>query len=121
MGAYANTKAVLNIMACFLKDELLADNIYIYSVDPGATKTQMTSSNQGMPWFVRLLVPLLFGRADKQAQKLVDGVNLALKQQQTGVFIASGKVRHNPPLADDKQVQQDVRGLMDHLIKQNKT
>ncbi|MEM7621244.1 MAG: SDR family NAD(P)-dependent oxidoreductase [Pseudomonadota bacterium] len=115
MDAYAKTKAVLNIMACSLKDELSADNIYIYSVDPGATKTQMTSDNGGMPWFVRLLVPLLFGDAEKQAKKLVNGVDLAVKRQQTGLFISNGKVIDNPPLAHDAQTQANIRQLLDSL------
>ena len=117
MDAYAKTKAVLNIMACFLKDELLADNICIYSLDPGATKTRMTNSNQGMPWFVRLLVPLLFGDAAKQAQKLVRGVDLAVKNRQSAVFISNGKVTSNPPLANDTKIQNRVRTLMDELIE----
>lgn len=117
MDAYAKTKAVLNIMACFLKDELLADNICIYSLDPGATKTQMTNGNQGMPWFVRLLVPLIFGDATKQAQKLVRGVDLAVKNGQTAVFISNGNVTNNPPLANDTEVQNRVRSIMDSLIE----
>lgn len=117
MDAYAKSKAVLNIMACFLKDELLADNIYIYSLDPGATKTQMTNSNQGMPWFVRLLVPLLFGDAAKQAQKLVHAVDGAVKSKQTAVFISNGKIKPNPPLANDAEIQTRVRTLMDSLIE----
>ena len=117
MDAYAKTKAVLNIMACFLKDELFAENIYIYSLDPGATKTQMTDSNQGMPWSVRLLVPFLFGDAAKQAQKLVDGVDLAVQSKQTGVFISNGKIKDNPPLANDTGIQNRVRTLMDSLIE----
>ena len=117
MDAYAKSKAVLNVMACFLKDELLADNIYIYSLDPGATKTQMTNSNQGMPWFVRLLVPLLFGDAAKQAQKLVHAVDDAVKSKQTAVFISNGKIKPNPPLANDADIQTRARTLMDSLIE----
>ncbi|MEL6370760.1 MAG: SDR family NAD(P)-dependent oxidoreductase [Pseudomonadota bacterium] len=117
MDAYAKSKSVLNIMACFLKDELLADNIYIYSLDPGPTKTQMTNSNQGMPWFVRPLVPLLFGDAAKQAQKLVERVDAAVKSKQTAVFISNGKIKPNPPLANDTEIQTGVRTLMDNLIE----
>jgi len=117
MDAYAKTKAVLNITSSFLKDELLAENVYIYSVDPGATKTQMTNGNQGMPWFVRFLAPFLFGDAAKQAQKLVDALEEAVKNKKTAVFISNGKVKPNPPLANDAKVQNSVRALMDALIE----
>ncbi|MEM8845026.1 MAG: SDR family NAD(P)-dependent oxidoreductase [Pseudomonadota bacterium] len=115
LDAYAKTKTVLSIMACFLEDELSEDNVYIYSADPGATKTQMTSGGEGMPWFLRFLVPLLFGNADKQAQKLLDGVDRAIKEKQTAVFISNGKVKKNPAIAYDKQIQNDVRALMDSI------
>ncbi|MEM6603115.1 MAG: SDR family NAD(P)-dependent oxidoreductase [Pseudomonadota bacterium] len=117
MDAYAKSKAVLNVMACFLKDELLKDNIYIYSVDPGATKTQMTTNNQGMPWFVRLLVPLLFGDPYKQAKKLVGSIHSALQNKKNGIFISNGKIKNNPSFASDIQLQDDIRQLMDSLIK----
>ncbi|SMF83389.1 SDR family NAD(P)-dependent oxidoreductase [Pseudobacteriovorax antillogorgiicola] len=117
MDAYAKTKAVLNLMSCFLKDELVADGIYIYSVDPGATKTQMTSKNRGMPWLVRLLVPLLFGDAEKQAGKLVAGVHRALEEKETGLFISSGKVKNHPSFVHDRGVQEEVRKVLDSLIE----
>lgn len=116
MGAYANTKALLNIMAGFLEQELSADHIYIYSVDPGATRTQMTNSNPGMPWLVQLLVPLFFGDPKKQAKKVVHSVHEAAKNKSTGIFISNGKFRSNPPLANDKETQNAVRQLMDNTI-----
>lgn len=115
--AYAKTKAALNVMACFLKDELMEENIYIYSVDPGPTKTGMTSGNQGMPWFVRLLVPFMFGDPAIQAQKLIDGIRRELKRRRTGTFISNGKAKDNPPAALDRQIQDELRELMDVLIE----
>ena len=118
--AYAKTKVALNVMACFLKEELLRDNIYIYSVDPGATKTPMTSGNQGMPWFIRLLAPLLFGDPATQAQKLVDGIDKEMKSNNSGTFISNGKVKENPPVALNSQTQDDLRELLERLIVQSR-
>ncbi|MEO0369192.1 MAG: SDR family NAD(P)-dependent oxidoreductase [Pseudomonadota bacterium] len=116
MDAYAKTKAALNVMACFLKDDLAVDNIAIFSVDPGATKTKMTTSSEGMPWFIKPLVPFLFGDPQKQARKLVNGVQLALEKEKSGAFIANGKIKANPPIAHDEGTQNDLRELMDSLI-----
>ncbi|MEO0367977.1 MAG: SDR family NAD(P)-dependent oxidoreductase [Pseudomonadota bacterium] len=116
MDAYAKSKFVLNLMSCFFKDELAEKNIYIFAADPGATKTQMTDGNEGMPWFVRLLVPLLFGDPSKQAKKLVKGVQRAIEKKDTGLFISNGKIIDNPALANDLHLQQEVRQLMDDLV-----
>ncbi|MEM8936790.1 MAG: SDR family NAD(P)-dependent oxidoreductase [Pseudomonadota bacterium] len=117
MGAYAKSKAVLHVMACFLEEELFNENIYIYSLDPGPTKTQMTTGNQGMPWFIRLLAPLVFGPAAERAQKLLAGVDLALKSKRSAIFISGGKLKSNPPIANDVETQERVRHLMDSLIE----
>lgn len=119
MDAYAKTKAALNVIACFLREEFLADNIYIYTVDPGATKTQMTTSNKGMPWFLRILAPLLFSDPRTQAEKLVNGIHTAQTNEKTGLFISSGKVKENPVFTNDIKIQNDLRELMDNLIQSN--
>lgn len=116
LDAYAKTKSVLNVMSEFLKSELYSDHIYIYSVDPGPTKTQMTSDNGGMPWFVRLLVPIMFGDAEKQSRKLMNAISQAVSRDQTGIFISNGKTRDNPIIAKDPEIQMKVRGLLDQLL-----
>lgn len=116
LDAYAKTKSVLNVMTEFLKAELYSDHVYIYAVDPGPTKTQMTNGNGGMPWFVRLLVPIVFGDADKQSMKLMSALDTAISSHQTGVFISDGKVKENPAIAKDLEVQSEVRRLLEQLI-----
>ncbi|MEM7492480.1 MAG: SDR family NAD(P)-dependent oxidoreductase [Pseudomonadota bacterium] len=116
LDAYAKTKSVLNVMSEFLKFELYSDHVYIYSVDPGPTKTQMTSDNGGMPWFVRLLVPIMFGDAEKQSRKLMNAISQAVSHDQTGIFISNGKTRDNPIIAEDPKIQMKVRGLLDQLL-----
>ena len=118
---YAKTKAVLNVVACFMKDELSKERTLIYAVDPGPTKTQMTSGNQAMPVLVRLLAPIVFGSPAKQAGKLVDKIESEVRLQNTGTFISNGKVKENPPVAFDKQIQADLRHLMNRLIETDKT
>lgn len=119
MDAYAKTKAALHVMAGFLQDELAEENIRIFSVDPGATKTNMTSGNQGMPWFIRLLVPFVFGDPEKQARKVVDGVKRELQKGNTGTFISNGKPKDNPDLASSLKVQGDLRTLLDGLVEKH--
>lgn len=116
LDAYAKTKTVLNVMTEFMKSGLYSEHVYIYAVDPGPTKTQMTDGNGGMPWFIRLLVPIMFGDADKQAKKLMDALHKAISNQQSGIFISEGKVKDNPAIALDREVQSEVKGLLDHLI-----
>lgn len=116
LDAYAKTKSVLNVMSEFLKSELYSDHVYIYSVDPGPTKTQMTSDNGGMPWFIRLLVPVMFGDAEKQSKKLMNAISQAVSRNQTGVFISNGKTRDNPPIAKDPETQVEVRRLLDQFL-----
>ncbi|MEM9445826.1 MAG: SDR family NAD(P)-dependent oxidoreductase [Verrucomicrobiota bacterium] len=116
LDAYAKTKAALNVMACFLKEELSADHIYIYAVDPGPTKTKMTSNNQGMPWFLKPLVPFLFKDPQTQAKTLLEGIQAAIQKHETGVFISNGKVKNHPAFAHDPETQNELRQLMDQLI-----
>ncbi|MEM6839682.1 MAG: SDR family NAD(P)-dependent oxidoreductase [Cyanobacteria bacterium P01_C01_bin.120] len=56
-GAYAKSKAALAAASLANREELLKDDIFIQVVDPGPTKTTMTRSSDGMPWFLRLLYP----------------------------------------------------------------
>ena len=72
MGAYANSKLALMAMTKAFSDE--SDKVLYLSVDPGATKTSMTQSGDGMPWYLKPLVPFLFKPADVQAKRIVDGV-----------------------------------------------
>ncbi|MEM9781351.1 MAG: SDR family NAD(P)-dependent oxidoreductase [Pseudomonadota bacterium] len=73
MTTYAQTKLAVTALAAALADDLQSDNILIRAVDPGATKTPMTTGgNSGMPKLLAWLAPLLFSPADKQAAKVVE-------------------------------------------------
>lgn len=113
MGAYAQTKLALDGVTAGLKDELFAEGILIASVDPGATRTSMTRGNKAMPWLLRLIQPLMFKSARTQAKKLVDGVERAVAEGESGVYISEGRRRPMPPLAEDAAVQSQLRRLLD--------
>ncbi|MEM7620507.1 MAG: SDR family NAD(P)-dependent oxidoreductase [Pseudomonadota bacterium] len=116
MGAYAKTKLAVNIMDCSMKNALLQDHIYIYSIDPGATKTPMTSGNKGMPFVVRLIAPILFNSADKQAKKLVNAIGEAVTSKRSGLFISNGKVKDQPPLAENSNLQKELCELLEQYL-----
>lgn len=112
MGAYANSKVVVNTMAQAMKAELEARGISIMSVDPGPTQTHMVAAGDGIPWLIRILRPLLFKPAKSQTAKLISGVMSAVDQKQSGAHISEGKLKAEHPLALDAQVQQDVMALL---------
>ncbi|MEM9152209.1 MAG: SDR family NAD(P)-dependent oxidoreductase, partial [Cyanobacteria bacterium P01_F01_bin.3] len=107
MDAYAKSKLAVTAVTCLLKEELMKENILIYSVDPGATKSSMTKHSKGMPPLLRLLAPLLFKSPDRQALKIIKGLEAAVTDGQSGLFISNGKLKSNPPLVLDKIFQSD--------------
>ncbi len=70
MGAYANSKLALMAMTLAMTDESQT-GVMFQAVDPGPTQTPMTKSGDGMPWFLRPLVPFIFKSPAKQAKRLV--------------------------------------------------
>ena len=118
MGAYAKSKAALTAVSHLMKEELLEDNILIEVVDPGPTKTSMTSSNDGMPWFLLLLSPLIFKSAKFQAQRLVDAVESAVGEEKSGLFISEGKRKAYPSITLNKYIQTKIKSLLDTQIQQ---
>lgn len=113
MGAYAKSKAALTAVSAAMKEALLEDSILIQAVDPGPTKTSMTGSSDGMPWFVLLLRPLMFKSAKLQAQRLVNAVETAVSEGTSGLFISEGKRQSYPPIALDKETQAKIKFLLD--------
>lgn len=113
MGAYAKSKAALTSVSVAMKEALLEDGILIQVVDPGPTKTSMTGSSDGMPWFVLLLRPLLFKSAQRQAQRLVNAVETAVSEGKSGLFISEGKRKSYPSIALDKETQANIKSLLD--------
>jgi len=112
---YARAKLLVNIFNQSLKDDLANQGVSILAVCPGPTKTKMTENMEGAPWIFKILMPLLFKDADKQTNKLVTGINEALATNQTGLFISEGKVKREPSVVYDKQVQGQVISLLDEL------
>ncbi|MEM9265658.1 MAG: SDR family NAD(P)-dependent oxidoreductase [Cyanobacteria bacterium P01_F01_bin.13] len=115
MDAYAKSKLAVTAVTCLLKDDLLEENILIYSVDPGATKSSMTKESTGMPPFLRWLAPLLFKSPDHQAMKITKGMEVAITDGESGLFITNGRRKPNPPLALDKAFQSDLKALLQDL------
>ncbi|MEM9079151.1 MAG: SDR family NAD(P)-dependent oxidoreductase [Verrucomicrobiota bacterium] len=117
MGAYAKSKMAITIAAEFLREEFAQDGIQIQTVDPGPTKTPMTGSDDGMPFLVRLLQPILFKSPEVQAQKLITAVHSAVKARATGTLISEGKQKPLPPIVVDRDLQQELRTLLDQQIE----
>ncbi|MEM6453377.1 MAG: SDR family NAD(P)-dependent oxidoreductase [Cyanobacteria bacterium P01_D01_bin.105] len=113
--AYAKSKLAVTTVTCFLKDELIKENILIYSVDPSATKSPMTKKSTGMPFFLRWLSPFLFKAPDRQAMKIVEGIEAAITDGESGLFISNGRRKPNPTLALDNAFQTNLQTLLQTL------
>lgn len=118
MGAYAKSKAALTAVSTLIKEELLEDGILIEIVDPGPTKTSMTGSSDGMPWFLLLLRPLIFKSAEFQAKRLVDAVETAVSEGKSGLFISEGKRQADPSITLNKALQSEIKLLLDTQVQQ---
>jgi len=118
MGAYANAKLAVMAMTLAMSEGAGDSEILFQSVDPGPTKTSMTQSGEGMPWYLRPMVPLMFKAADVQAKRLVDGIEQATTDGQSGLYISEGKRRPYPAVARDKTVQSDVIRVLNEVTKQ---
>ena len=117
MGAYARTKLALDVMGKGMEKELSEESILIVAADPGPTKTTMTGSGDGMPWFLRLLQPFLFKSAKQQAERLVRGVQQAVADKKTGLYISEGQRKKYPAMALDGQLQRELRALLDSFVR----
>ncbi|MEL6927867.1 MAG: SDR family NAD(P)-dependent oxidoreductase [Cyanobacteria bacterium J06600_6] len=113
--AYAKSKLAVTAVTCFLKDDLMKENILIYSVDPGATKSPMTQESTGMPFLLRLLSPLLFKVPDRQAMKIIQSLKAAVTYGESGLFISNGRRKSNPSLALNREFQTDLQALLQEL------
>ncbi|MEL7043505.1 MAG: SDR family NAD(P)-dependent oxidoreductase [Pseudomonadota bacterium] len=114
---YAQTKLALTALAPALADDLEKQNILIRAIDPGATKSPMTTEgNSGMPKFLAWIAPLVFAPADKQVAKVVASAQPAAHEGRTGVYIANRKVKPLPVPAADAHQQQRLLEFLDGLI-----
>lgn len=114
MSTYAQTKLAVTALAPAISETLAADNILIRAIDPGATKTAMTTTgNSAMPKPLQWLAPLLFSPADKQAAKVVDGADPSAFERRSGIYVANRKEKKLPRSAADKDIQVRLVALLD--------
>ncbi|MEM8668003.1 MAG: SDR family NAD(P)-dependent oxidoreductase [Planctomycetota bacterium] len=121
MGAYATSKLALMAMTLAMNEGTAESGILFESVDPGPTRTTMTQSGDGMPWFLRPLVPFIFKPAEVQAKRLVDGVEKATEENRSGLYISEGKRKQYPAIARDESVQSEVMDLLSKATEQATT
>ncbi|MEL6767964.1 MAG: SDR family NAD(P)-dependent oxidoreductase [Pseudomonadota bacterium] len=117
LSTYAQTKLAVTALASALADDLKSDNILIRAIDPGATKTEMTTGgNSGMPKLLTWLAPMLFGHADKQAAKLVASADPNAFGRRTGIYVANRKETNFPAAATDAGRHQALVSLLNRLL-----
>ena len=117
MGTYAQSKLALTALTVAIAWDLQRDNILVRAVDPGATKTSMTTQNDSMPKLLRWLAPLLFQNADKQAAKVVQSARPTAFGGRSGIFVANVKEKGVPIPAADPEIQRQLLALLDHSIR----
>ncbi|MEM9403500.1 MAG: SDR family NAD(P)-dependent oxidoreductase [Pseudomonadota bacterium] len=117
MGTYAQSKLALTTLSAALADDLRSDNILVRAVDPGATKSPMTTQNDAMPLVLQWLAPLLFADPGKQATKVVASAQPTGFDGKSGIFIANLKERKLPKPAADKENQRKLVALMDNALR----
>ncbi|MEM9759004.1 MAG: SDR family NAD(P)-dependent oxidoreductase [Pseudomonadota bacterium] len=114
---YAQSKLALTTLAPALAPELELQNILIRAIDPGATRTPMTTQgNTGMPKILAWIAPVLFAPADKQAAKVVASAQPSAHDGRTGLYIANRKVKKLPAPAADARNQRSLLELLDGLL-----
>ncbi|TQV80532.1 SDR family NAD(P)-dependent oxidoreductase [Denitrobaculum tricleocarpae] len=117
MGTYAQTKLAVTALSAALSDDLKSDNILIRAIDPGATRTAMTTSgNSAMPKPLQWLATFFFSPADKQAAKLVDGADPQAFGSRSGIYIANRKEKKLPKAAADAKMQKELVALLERLL-----
>ena len=116
LSTYAKTKLATTMLAPALANELKAKNIYIRAIDPGPTKTRMTTGgNAGMPKILAWLAPLMFSPADKQAAKIVESADPNAFGGRTGIYVANRKEKKMPAAGVDSRIQADLISYLDRL------
>ncbi|MEL6934646.1 MAG: SDR family NAD(P)-dependent oxidoreductase [Pseudomonadota bacterium] len=107
-GAYATTKLALTTMGTALAPDLEQDGIMLRSVCPGAVVTPMTKTSDAMPGFLKFLVPILFNKPEKQADKMINAARTDSFGGRTGIYISNGKEKTAPKLAMDANVRTNL-------------
>ena len=116
LSTYAQTKLAVTALAAAMADDLRSDNILIRAIDPGATKSAMTTGgNSGMPWFLSWLAPILFASPEKQALKIIDAADPVAFGGRSGIYVANRKEKKMPAAGSDAGRQQDLLELLHRL------
>lgn len=117
LSTYAQTKLAVTALAPALAEDLKSDNILIRAIDPGATKTDMTTGgSSGMPKLLAWVAPLLFSPADKQAAKLVASADPEAFDGRSGIYVANRKEKALPVAATDVGAHQALVSMLDRLL-----
>ncbi|MEM1398877.1 MAG: SDR family NAD(P)-dependent oxidoreductase [Pseudomonadota bacterium] len=117
MSTYAQTKLAVTALGPALADSLKSENILIRAIDPGATKTAMTTrGNSAMPKVLAWLAPLLFSPADKQAAKVIESADPAAFGRRTGLYVANRREKKMPAPANSHETQRALISLLDRLL-----
>ena len=108
MGAYAHSKLAMTGMCVQMAPDLEKAGIMVRAIDPGPTKTSMTSSGDGMPFFLRWLAPLLFSDPEKQAAKIVDAADPDAFLAETGILVSNWKRKSLPKSIQQPEVRREL-------------
>ncbi|MEM9709868.1 MAG: SDR family NAD(P)-dependent oxidoreductase [Pseudomonadota bacterium] len=113
-GAYATTKLALTTLGTAMAEELNGEGIMVRSVCPGAVVTPMTKTSDAMPAILKLLVPLLFNKPEKQATKMIHAAQPESFGARTGIYITNGKEKPLPKLSLDRNTQEQLMAKLAH-------
>lgn len=113
MGTYATSKLAATTMSVALAEALAVDNILIRAIDPGPTKTPMTTGNAAMPKPLQWLAPFLFSPAEQQAKKVIDSAEPSAFESRSGILIANGREKKLPQPANDTKAQENLISLLE--------
>jgi NAD(P)-dependent dehydrogenase (short-subunit alcohol dehydrogenase family) len=92
VGPYGASKLALSLWTKAVAPTLAREGIEIKSVNPGATKTKMTSGKSRLPYFLRLLQKAVMKTPENGADWLYRSAFGATRSV-SGAFIDSGKVK----------------------------
>jgi NAD(P)-dependent dehydrogenase (short-subunit alcohol dehydrogenase family) len=113
-GAYAQSKLALTTLTNAMAAQYSNDGVILRSVEPGPNKTSMTAGD-GMPWFISLLRPIIFRPPEVGATHLYDACFDNRFDNETGLFIATGKVKKPPLCTFDRSTRSELLALCERL------
>ncbi|MEM1073770.1 MAG: SDR family NAD(P)-dependent oxidoreductase [Pseudomonadota bacterium] len=107
-GVYATTKLALTTMGAAIAPALENDGILLRSICPGPVITPMTKTSDAMPGILKLLVPILFKKPEKQAAKMISAAQPESCGGRTGIYLTNGREKPLPKLALDASLQSQL-------------